>query len=130
MKFDVAGVFNFLSSKTLELVVVKYSVFNGKKIVDNCFFINNLDAFFIELNLTIDLNQLTLCKNYVKSLRYPFTDHQRLTAQALADSSVIKFFVGFKISCKLSFTNKTIQCSMKLNLLLKHMDHIENFHKS
>jgi hypothetical protein len=128
--FSCSDALNFLNSKELELIVINYKfcVNNNKAVIKQCYLFDNLDNFFIRLHLSVDLKKLDECRYYVKSLRYPFSKEERDHAHKLGKKVLKKDFCGFRINCRLSSTNQRVQCSLKLDRLLKNITPINNIH--
>lgn len=116
------SVFNFISSFSLELIVVSYQLINNNLKVLNYYLFPNLDLFFINLNKNINFKQLDKLQVYLKSLNYPFSKNQRKKCHSLAKLSIKRSFCGFRLNVKLSKTNKRIQCSLKIDHMLNKIE--------
>jgi len=103
-------VFNFLGSWSLEMVIIKYSVSNGMVSVKEYFLIQNLDLFFFNLNRSVNKALLEELRLYIKGLQYPFTKEQKRYSHKMAKLCLLKPYCGFRICCRLSASNKRIQC--------------------
>lgn len=113
------GIFNFLSSTDLELIVVQYFLSVAKHIKVKFYYsFNNLDDFFINLNSSLDLVKLQELNYYIKGLKYPFSKKDKDYCHNMGRLVIKKDFCGFKVKCKFSSENKRIQCSLKLNRLV------------
>ncbi len=116
-------IFNFLNSSLLELIVIKYTTpINSLVYIKHIYLFENLDKFLIDLLLNLDLQKLHKLFNYIKRLKYPFSKKQRNYAHKLAKLVIKKDLCNFRVNCKLSSTNKRIQCSLKLDLLIKDLN--------
>jgi hypothetical protein len=117
---NCGSIFNFLSSTSLELIVIQYSLLAANSIrVELYYLFNNLDTFFIRLNATLDLVLLYKLAHYMKELKYPFSKSERSYCHKIAKLVTKKSFCDFRVNCKLSRKNKRIQCSLKLGELVK-----------
>lgn len=118
-----SDIFNFLSSISLELIIIQYSISsikNTKKlIIKKGYLFNNLDFFFKHLNNSINLIKLKELNTYIKSLDYPYSNEQRIQCNKMAKILLINDIYGFRIHCKLSSSNKRIQCSINLKKFSK-----------
>lgn len=114
-------VFNFIQSQALELIFIKYSVINNQVLVLKFNLLNNLDEFFLNLNKSIDLEKLTKLKFFVKELKYPFTKSQKFECHKMARLVLKSSYCGFKIQCRLSSSNKRIQCVLNAPKLISEV---------
>lgn len=118
-----ADIFNFLSNVSLEVIVVQYYISNLKNtkkfIIKKCYLFNNLDFFFKYLKNSINLIKLKDLNKYIKSLHYPYSNEQRIKCHKMAKTLLPNDIYGFRIHCKLSSSNKRIQCSINLKKFSK-----------
>lgn len=105
-------VFNFLESYSLEMVLVNYKkeCLSGKILITRYVLIENLDAFFYILNKIIDWGILYSLKILVKGLKYPFSNVCKKKCHKMAKLVVKTPYCGFRVCCRLSSSNKRIQC--------------------
>jgi len=119
-----SDIFNFLSSVSLELIVIQYKISNinhvKKLIIKKGYLFNDLDSFFKHINNLINLIKLKELHIYIKSLSYPYSNEQRILCHKMAKTVIsINNPYGFRINCKLSSSNKRIQCSISLKKISK-----------
>lgn len=117
-----SDIFNFLSSSYLDLIIIRYQVFDDGIKVLNYYLFQELDLFFVNLNKNVDSTQLRDLNRYIKSLKYPFREFQRQRCHSIAKRVLKKEFHGFRVNVKLSKTNQRIQCSLKLDKLLNGVE--------
>jgi hypothetical protein len=117
-----SSIFNFLNSIFLDLIIVSYKTINQNIKICNYYLFSNLDSFFINLNNSLDLVLLQKLDFYVKSLKYPFSNAERQKCHLMSKVIVKKKICGFRVNVKLSRSNKRLQCSLKLKLLIKEVE--------
>lgn len=120
-KICISSPFNFLSSVSLEMVVIRYSLLSNDDIYMTTFYVNNLCKFFLDLRKLEELRQYL----YLKSKKYPFSEKFILHCRKLAKEVPKYDFCGFEIHCRLSKSTKSITGSLDVNSFFKEVSHKE-----
>lgn len=108
-------VFNFISSVSLDFIIISYKLISNKLKIINTYLFSELDEFFIQLNNNINFSELEKLRCYLKTIKHPFSDGEKKKCYAVSNLIVKNKLYGFSINLKLSRSNKRIQCSLKLN---------------
>ena len=113
-----SDIFNFLNSKLLDLIIIKYALNSLNQItVEYCYLFHNFDKNL--MNLEVDSEKLYQLQAYVKSLNHPYDKKERVIAHTLAKLIIKKGFGDFKIHVRLSSGNRRIQCSLNIDILIQ-----------
>jgi len=110
-------IFNFLSSKNLEMLIIFYIVKNDEILVSRVFLIKNTELLFIYFNLRMKHLVLLTLYSYIRDLTPPYTPCKRyfykFISKCLNTNNILK------VNCKVSSTNKRIHCSFSFKNLCK-----------
>lgn len=109
-QIECSTIFNFLSSKNLEMLIIFYHVVgdnDNEILVTKVFLLEKTEQLFSLFNSQMDHAKLLELNLYIKSLRPPYSDdmrnHYKTMSKLLNNGSVLK------ISCKISTKRRRIQ---------------------